>query len=126
MSLCTPAQVRMICLGACVGVGMRACICVWAHAWKSVNVHVCVCVCVRARVGDCMSAPIIYLLQAIVFWLLWFGGVFTIRFVSSLLFLLILSGQANYFFIPFKGTRKPNQKRNKTKKQERIKLKKKN
>ena len=54
-------------------------------------------------------APIVYLLQAIVFWLLWFGGVFTVRFVGSPPFLLILSGQAKYFFIPFKGTRKPNQ-----------------
>ena len=53
--------------------------------------------------------PIIYLLQVIVFWLLWFCGVFTISFVSSLPFLLILSGQAKYFFVPFKGTRKPNQ-----------------
>ena len=49
-------------------------------------------------------APIIYLLQAIVFWLLWFGGVFTIRFVGSPTFLLILSGQAKHFCIPFKGT----------------------
>ena len=39
-----------------------------------------------------------------IFWLLWFGGVFAIRFVGSPLFLLILSGQAKYFFIPFKGT----------------------
>ena len=58
-------------------------------------------------------APIIYLLQAIVFWLLWFGGVFTIWFVGSPPFLLILSCQAKYFFIPFKGTSKPN--KNKTK-----------
>ena len=55
-------------------------------------------------------APIIYLLQAIVFWLLWFGGVFTIRFVGSPPLLLILSSQAKYFFIPFKWTSKPNQK----------------
>ena len=42
--------------------------------------------------------------------LLWFGGVFTIRFVGSLPFLLVLSGQAKYFFIPFTaGTSKPNQ-----------------
>ena len=128
MSLCgwgafTPAQIRMICLSACVGVGMRVCICVWVHAWKSVNTRVCVCVCVRARVGDCMSAPIIYLLQAIVFWLLWFGGVFTIRFVGSPLFLLILSGQANYFFIPFKGTRKPNKKQNKQKNKQKEHIK---
>ena len=54
-------------------------------------------------------AHIIYLLQAIFFWLLWFGGVFTIRFIGSPPFPLILSGQAKYFFIPFKGTRKPNQ-----------------
>ena len=33
----------------------------------------------------------------------------TIRFVGSLPFLLVLSGQAKYFFIPFKGTSKPNQ-----------------
>ena len=59
-------------------------------------------------------APIIYLLQTIVFWLLWFGGVFTIRFVGSPPFLLILSGQAKYFFIPFKGT----SKQNKTKQQQ--------
>ena len=58
-------------------------------------------------------APIIYLLQAIVFWQLWFGDVFTIRFVGSPPFLLILSGQAKYFFIPFKGTSKPNKKQNK-------------
>ena len=75
--------------------------------------HACVCVCVRACVGDCMSAPIIYFLQAIVFWLLWFGGVFTIRFVGSPLFLLILSGQANYFFIPFKGNQTKNETKNK-------------
>ena len=37
---------------------------------------------------------------------LWFGGVFTIRFVGSPPFLLILSGQAKYFFIPFKGKTK--------------------
>ena len=54
-------------------------------------------------------ARIIYLLQAIVFWLLWFGGVFTSRFVGSPPFLLILSGQAKYSFIPFKRTSKPNQ-----------------
>ena len=54
-------------------------------------------------------APIIYLLQVRVFWLLWFGGVFSIRFVGSPPFLLILSGQAKYFFIPFKGTSKANQ-----------------
>ena len=54
-------------------------------------------------------APIINLLQAIVFRLLWFGGVFTIRFVGSPQFRLILSGQAKYFFIPFKGTSKPNE-----------------
>ena len=53
------------------------------------------------------SQPIIYLLQAVVFWLLWFGGVFTIRFVGSPPFLLILSGQAKYFFIPCKGTSNP-------------------
>ena len=64
-------------------------------------------------------APIIYLLQTVVFWLLWFGGVFTIRFVGSPPFLLILSGQAKYTFIPFKGTSKPNQT---TTKQEHIKL----
>ena len=39
---------------------------------------------------------------------------FTIRFVGSPPFLLILSGQAKYFFIPFKGTSKPNQNNNKT------------
>ena len=55
-------------------------------------------------------APIIYLLQAVVFWLLWFG-VFTIRFVSSPPFLLILPGQAKYIFIPFKGTSKPNHRK---------------
>ena len=59
-------------------------------------------------------APIVYLLQAIVFWLLWFGGVFTIRFFGSPLLLLILSGQAKYFFIPFKGTSKPTKKQKKT------------
>ena len=57
--------------------------------------------------------PIIYLLQVIVFWLLWFCGVFTISFVSSPPFLLILSGQAKYFFIPFKGTSNPPQKKQK-------------
>ncbi len=55
---------------------------------------------------------------------------FTIRFVGSPPFLLILSGQAKYFFIPFKGTSKPNQKKkknpkNNTAKQEHIKKKKK-
>ena len=65
-------------------------------------------------------APMINLLQAIVFWLLWFGGVFTIRFVGSPLFLLILSGQANYFFIPFKGNQTKNETKNK--KQTRIKF----
>ena len=64
-------------------------------------------------------APIVYLLQAIVFWLLWFGGVFTIRFFGSPLLLLILSGQAKYFFIPFKGTSKPTKKQ--TKKQKKNK-----
>ena len=50
-----PAQVCTICLGACVGVGMRACICVWANAWKSVNMRVCVCVCPRVcrRLYEC-------------------------------------------------------------------------
>ena len=60
-----------------------------------------------AFVCEYLLAPIIYLLQAIVFWLLWFDGVFTIRFVGSLPFLLILSGQAKYFLIPFKGTSNP-------------------
>ena len=55
-------------------------------------------------VCEYLLAPIIYLLQAIDFWLLWFGGVFTIRFVGSPPLLLILSGQAKYFFVPFKGT----------------------
>jgi len=40
---------------------------------------------------------------------LWFGGVFTIRFVGSPPFLFILSGQAKYFFVPLKGTSKPNE-----------------
>ena len=66
-------------------------------------------------------APIIYLLQAIVFWLLWFGGVFTIRFVGSPPFLLILSGQAKYFFIPFKGTRPPPPPQKKKKKKKKKK-----
>ena len=44
------------------------------------------------------------------------GGVY-VRFVGSLPFLLVLSGQAKYFFIPFKGTSKPNQT---TTKQEHI------
>ena len=39
-------------------------------------------------------------------------------FVGSPPFLLILSGQAQYFFIPFKGTSNPNQT-----KQEHIKQK---
>ena len=38
---------------------------------------------------------------------------FTIRFVGSPPFLLILSGQAKYFFIPFKGTSKPKKERKK-------------
>ena len=42
------------------------------------------------------------------------------RFVGSPSFLLILSGQAKYCFILFKGTSKPNQKQNKQK-QEHIK-----
>ena len=58
-------------------------------------------------VCEYLLAPIIYLLQATVFRLLWFGGVFTIRFVGSPPTLLILSGLAKYFFIPFKGTSKP-------------------
>ena len=58
----------------------------------------------------------------IVFWLLRFGGVFTIRFVGSPPFLWILSGQAKYFFISFKGTSKPNKTKTKTK-QEHIKYK---
>ena len=73
-------------------------------------------------------APITYLLQAIVFWLLWFGGVFTIRFVSSPPFLLLLSGQAKYFFIPFKGTSNPppppqKKKKKKEEEEEQIKYK---
>ena len=40
-----------------------------------------------AFVCEYFLAPIVYLLQAIVFWLLWFGGVFTIRFVGRLLLL---------------------------------------
>ena len=63
-------------------------------------------------------APIIYLLQAIVFLLLWFGGVFTIRFVGISPFLLILSGQAKYFFIPVKGTSKPTNQTNKQKRKQ--------
>ena len=47
------------------------------------------------------------------------GGVsqFTIRFVGNPPFLLILSGQGKYVFIPFKGTlkqTKPNNNNNKT------------
>ena len=38
---------------------------------------------------------------------------FTIKFVGSPPFLLILSGQAKYFFIPFKGTSKPKKERKK-------------
>ena len=38
-------------LGVCVGVGVRACMCVWARARKPVNT----CVCVRACAGDSMS-----------------------------------------------------------------------
>ena len=53
----------------------------------------------------------------LVFWLLWFGGVFTIRFVGSPPFLLILSGQAKYFFISFKGTSKQKQKQKNNNKQ---------
>ena len=45
-------------LGVCVGVDVRACMCVWARARKPVNT--CVCASVRARVrtraGDSMSA----------------------------------------------------------------------
>ena len=38
---------------------------------------------------------------------------FTISFVGSPPFLLILPGQAKYFFISFKGTSKPNHIKNK-------------
>ena len=101
-----------------------ACVCGRVHR----NLWTCVCVCARAHQCECMCRwlyergvivfqcasvslcfvwLVIYLLQAIVFWLLWFDGVFTIRFVGSPLLLLILSGQAKYFFIPFKGTSNP-------------------
>ena len=51
------------------------------------------------------------LLTVVVWWCV------TIRFVGSPPFLLILPGQARYFFIPFKGTSKPNhqQQQQKTK-----------
>ena len=45
------------------------------------------------------------LLTVVVWWCVYH------RFVGSPPFLLILSGQAKYFFIPFKGTSKPNQKK---------------
>ena len=45
---------------------------------------------------------------------------FTIRFVGSPPLLLILSGHAKYFFIPFKGTSKP-QKRKEEKRKEKKK-----
>ena len=51
---CTPAQVRAIRLGVCGGVGVRACMCVWARARKPVNT--CVCVCARVCAGDSTSA----------------------------------------------------------------------
>ena len=72
-------------------------------------IYIILCIPYRKALWVAQLTPIIYLLQAIVFWLLWFGGVFTTRFVGSPPFLLILSGQAKYFFIPFKAASKPNQ-----------------
>ena len=57
-------------------------------------------------------APIINLLQAIVFWLsVGYSLLVCLPLGLSLVrrfSVLILSGQAKYFFIPFKGTSKPN------------------
>ena len=52
----TSTTVRAIRLGVCLGVGVRACMCVWVRAQKPVNTCVCVCVSVRAHEGDSMSA----------------------------------------------------------------------
>ena len=54
----------------------------------------------------------------LVFWLLWFVGMFTIRFVGSPPFLLILSGQVKYFFL-FHLKEQANQ----TKKKKKVQIK---
>ena len=54
----TSTSLRTIRLGVCVGVGVRACMCVLARARKPVNTCVCVCARVRQSVhaGNSMSA----------------------------------------------------------------------
>ena len=47
---------RAIRLGVCGGVGVRACMRMWARARKPVNTCVCVCVSASARACDAMSA----------------------------------------------------------------------
>ena len=52
-----------ICLGVCVGVGMRACMCVWAHARKPVNTCMCVCVCAMVSARACNYECRVYVFQ---------------------------------------------------------------